>query len=82
MRPGGFAGGNWNNGLNYGPFYVNANNHPANSNINRRARLLNDKTFLLFACLDPCPLAKIVATAGASRAPIGAPNALETIKKI
>ena len=33
------AGGNLNNGRNYGPRYFNCNNAPSNSNWNRRARL-------------------------------------------
>lgn len=31
-------GGNWNNGLNNGPFYENWNNSPADTNINRGDR--------------------------------------------
>lgn len=35
-----FVGGNWNNGSNCGPRYVNWNNAPSNANWNYGARLL------------------------------------------
>ncbi|MCK7581852.1 MAG: reverse transcriptase/maturase family protein [Chromatiales bacterium] len=35
-------GGNWSNGANAGPFYLNVNNAPSNSNTNIGARLAND----------------------------------------
>lgn len=37
-----YNGGNWSNGANAGPFYLNVNNAPSNSNTNIGARLAND----------------------------------------
>ena len=33
------VGGNWNNDLNWGPFYINLNNTPDNTNTNIGAAL-------------------------------------------
>jgi hypothetical protein len=75
------VGGNWNNGRNCSPVYFNCNNAPSDSNINYLARLFygqNRKYKDLYARLIPCPLAKIVETAGTGKQ---SPNAPETIKK-